>query len=285
MMQILSSLFLVGGASLCLIAAIGVLRLPDFFMRMHAATKASVAGCGLILIGVALSEPSGSMWLKVFIAVSFLLLTTPLSGHLLGRAGYVSGVPLWRNTVKDDLVGVLPRGDFDKAKELGRTIQMSGKIDQVILGIAAGDGFEEALRTSLRLAQEHKVRLKALAIIDTVRLHKVGPVPVGGNFYAKQLRTELTAQARRKVADAIETFERAAVHEGVEFSVKLEEGDPEPLLTSEASSNAVLVLPRHSWFDQGLATTKIEPTLLLRRYGIGRTMAETGDSGPIVLYV
>lgn len=284
-MEILSSLFLIGGASLCLIAAIGVLRLPDFFMRMHAATKAGVAGCGLVLVGVALSEQSGSTWIKVFIAVTFLLLTTPLSGHLLGRAGYVSGVPLWRNTVKDDLVGVLPRGDFDEVKELGRTIKMTRKIDQVILGVAAGDGFEDALRTSLSIAQEHKVRLKALAIIDTARLHKVGPVPVGGNFYAKQLRNELTARARRKVADAIEAFERAAVQHGVEFSVKMEEGNPEPLLRLEVGSDAVLVLPRNSWFDQGLAMTKVDPTLMLKRYGIGRNPVETSDSGPIVLYV
>jgi 3-oxoacyl-[acyl-carrier protein] reductase len=44
MMQILAVLFLVAGASLCLIAAVGVLRLPDFFMRMHSATKAGVIG-------------------------------------------------------------------------------------------------------------------------------------------------------------------------------------------------------------------------------------------------
>lgn len=113
MTAFLSAFFMVLGAGLCFIASIGVLRLPDFFMRMHAATKAGVAGCGLLLIGVAFAEPSTAMWIKVGIAIVFLLLTTPIAGHLLARAGYVAGVPLWAGTREDQLQGELRRGDFD----------------------------------------------------------------------------------------------------------------------------------------------------------------------------
>lgn len=112
-MQILSALFLVLGAVICLLAAVGILRLPDFFMRMHAATKAGVSGCGLILIGVAIAEPSISMFLKVAAAIVFLLLTTPIAGHLLARAGYRAGVPLWHGTTVDDLEVELGRGNFE----------------------------------------------------------------------------------------------------------------------------------------------------------------------------
>jgi monovalent cation/proton antiporter MnhG/PhaG subunit len=283
MMTLLSSILLVSGALLCLVAAVGVLRLPDFFMRMHAATKAGVAGCGLILLGVAFDEPSLTMWFKVLIALGFLLMTTPIAGHLLGRAGYVSGVPLWRNTTADELEGVLPRGDFDKIRQPGRPCLMNRKVNRVILGIAAGDGFEEALETSLQLAKAYQLPVTALAIVDTKQLHQIGPVPVGGNFYARQLRNDLTAKARRKVADAIAHFERAAAQAGLRFAVKLEEGDPRHLLRSEFKGDAVLILPRGAWFDQGLATSRSDPLVMIRRYQLGRSPVAS-DNGALILY-
>lgn len=113
MMAWIGALFLVLGAAVCLVASIGVLRLPDFFMRMHAATKAGVAGAGLVLIGIVFAVPSFEVAIKVALANLFLLLTIPVAGHLLGRAGYVGGVPLWRGTERDELAGVLKRGAFD----------------------------------------------------------------------------------------------------------------------------------------------------------------------------
>lgn len=113
MMAWIGAAFLVAGAAICLVAAIGVLRLPDFFLRMHAATKAGMAGAGLVLIGVAFVEASVTLAIKVALANVFLLFTLPVAGHLLGRAGYVAGVRLWPGTQEDDLKGVLPRGTFD----------------------------------------------------------------------------------------------------------------------------------------------------------------------------
>lgn len=105
----LGAVLLLGGSVVCLFAAVGVLRLPDFFMRMHAATKAGVAGAGLVLLGVAAFDGSAATWTKAVLAVIFLLVTTPVAGHLIGRAGYVSGVALWRGTSEDALEGILPR--------------------------------------------------------------------------------------------------------------------------------------------------------------------------------
>jgi monovalent cation/proton antiporter MnhG/PhaG subunit len=113
MMMVTGVLCLLFGSLISLTAALGVLRLPDFFLRMHAATKAGVAGAGFVMIGVGFHVGTLSVWIKVVIAMFFLLLTTPIAGHLLGRAGYVAGVPLWRGTTEDALRGVLPRGRFD----------------------------------------------------------------------------------------------------------------------------------------------------------------------------
>lgn len=281
MTAILSALFLVAGAALCLVAAVGVLRLPDFFMRMHAATKAGVAGCGLLLIGVAFGAPSLSMSIKVAIAITFLLLTTPIAGHLLGRAGYVGGVPLWRNTVKDELEGVLPRGDFESPAKLA-----SGPDDirHVVLAIASGDGMEEAMTMALELAKQHDADMTALAIIDTKTLHDVGPVPLGGLHHARQLRNALTSQARAKVAATLEAFEPLATTAGVPFSLQVEEGDPATYLRAMTTPGSALVLPRHAWFDHGLAARSTDPLQALRRCGLPAQVIATDDNGPVILY-
>ncbi|HRO59118.1 MAG TPA: monovalent cation/H(+) antiporter subunit G [Burkholderiaceae bacterium] len=106
------SIFLLLGAVVSLLAAIGVLRLPDFFMRMHAATKAGVVGCGLVLVAVGFVDGTLATWVKIAIAIFFMLLTTPVAGHLLGRAAYVGGAPFWSGTNEDRLQDVLPRGRF-----------------------------------------------------------------------------------------------------------------------------------------------------------------------------
>lgn len=112
MMIWLVGVCLLGGALLCLLAAIGLLRLPDVFMRMHAATKSGVVGCGLILIGVGLADGSVATIVKIAVTIVFLLLTTPVAGHLLGRAAYVSGAPFWGGTTANDLELVLKRRQF-----------------------------------------------------------------------------------------------------------------------------------------------------------------------------
>lgn len=81
-------LVLVLGASFSLIAAIGVLRLPDLYTRMHAASKAGAVGGGLILLAVALMSFDTGIALRAIIGIVFLLLTTPVAAHLLARASY-----------------------------------------------------------------------------------------------------------------------------------------------------------------------------------------------------
>lgn len=285
MTAFLSALFLVAGAALCLLASVGVLRLPDFFMRMHAATNAGVAGCGLFLIGVAFAEPSPGMWIKVAIAITFLLLTTPIAGHLLARAGYVAGVPLWGGTREDQLKGELPRGDFDHPPtgSSGRNA-MNPTIERVVLGLANGHGMEAAMAHAMELAKAHRAELVGLAIIDTRTLENVGPVPIGGNYYAAQLRKELIAKARHRMAEAVQSFERAARQAGISFSVSVEEGDPAPILRGRLGQGVALVLPRGVWFDHGLADRRIDPASQLARHRIGPVEHRDDDDAPLVVF-
>lgn len=285
MTAFLSAFFLIAGAALCLFAAVGVLRLPDFFMRMHAATNAGVAGCGLLLIGVAFAYPSPGMWIKVAIAIAFLLLTTPIAGHLLARAGYVAGVSLWGGTREDQLAGELRRGDFDSPQtNFPRRKTMNPTIERVVLGLASGPGIEAAVKHAVALAKKHGAELIGLAIIDAKTLRNVGPVPIGGNYYAAQLRDTLIAKARRRMAGTVQLFEDAAREAGIPFSVIVEEAEPAPFLRQRLDKGSVLVLPRGAWFDHGLADRKIDPASRLSRHRIAQVQAGDDDDAPIVVF-
>lgn len=94
---------LVVGAVLVLIAAIGVVRMPDLLVRMHAMTKAATAGAALMLVAVAVHFESVSVTTRAIAVIVFLFITTPVSAHMLCRAAYFLGVPLWRHTMIDEL--------------------------------------------------------------------------------------------------------------------------------------------------------------------------------------
>jgi multicomponent Na+:H+ antiporter subunit G len=96
------------GTFLLLVAGIGVVRLPDTFLRMSASSKASSLGAGCILVAVATSAAEFGVTVRALAGLVFLVMTVPVAAHMIGRAAYLSGVPLWKGTVQDDL-----RGKYD----------------------------------------------------------------------------------------------------------------------------------------------------------------------------
>lgn len=104
----IEQLLLLAGTLFIVVAAVGVLRLPDLLMRMHAATKAGTLGAGLLLVAVAVSAPETSVMARAIATVVFLLLTAPIAAHLIARAAYHSGeATLWEGTSVDELADAL----------------------------------------------------------------------------------------------------------------------------------------------------------------------------------
>lgn len=93
------------GTLFILLAAVGVLRMPDLFLRISVTTKAATLGVGLILIGMTLYFSDVSIGTRAIAIILFLLLTAPIGAHLIGRASYFVGVPLWKKSLMDDLKG------------------------------------------------------------------------------------------------------------------------------------------------------------------------------------
>lgn len=86
MLEVLVGLFLLAGSAFVLIAAIGIVRLPDLLTRMHASTKAGTLGALLVLVALALHVWTGAVVSKVVATSLFLLLTAPIAAHMIGRA-------------------------------------------------------------------------------------------------------------------------------------------------------------------------------------------------------
>ena len=89
--EIFVGLVIVVGSMFSLIASIGLLRLQDVYLRMHAASKAGTLGSGLMLLALAIYAAELSVFTRALAGVTFFLLTAPVSAHLLARAAYLKG--------------------------------------------------------------------------------------------------------------------------------------------------------------------------------------------------
>jgi multicomponent Na+:H+ antiporter subunit G len=118
-MEMLRTILVIGlvsvGTALLLIAAVGTLRLPDIFLRMSATSKASSLGASCLLLALAVASADIGVSVRAVAGTAFLLLTTPVASHMIGRAAYLSKAPLWKGTIRNDL-----RGRYDReARTLG----------------------------------------------------------------------------------------------------------------------------------------------------------------------
>ena len=103
-LQELSVVFLVYfGIFFMLVAAIGLNRMPDVYLRMHGATKSTTLGIAAILLAVALHFGTAPAYTRALLVVLFFFLTAPIGAQVLARAAYFYHVPRWEGTDPDEL--------------------------------------------------------------------------------------------------------------------------------------------------------------------------------------
>ena len=102
MTDIVTAIVWLAGSAFALLAAVGVLRMPDVFTRTQGSTKASILGLGSLLIGAALQMGDFGSFIRAASIGAFVLLTTPVAGHVIARASYFAEIPLWKGTVLDE---------------------------------------------------------------------------------------------------------------------------------------------------------------------------------------
>ena len=91
-LDVLSWACLVGGSACCIGGAIGLLRMPDFYTRMHAASVVDTLGAGFILLGLFLQAGPTLVAVKLLMIGALLLFTSPTATHALARAGFARGL-------------------------------------------------------------------------------------------------------------------------------------------------------------------------------------------------
>jgi multicomponent Na+:H+ antiporter subunit G len=90
--EVLSWIFLIAGSIFVIIGGIGLIRLPDFYTRIHAAGITDTMGAWLILIGLMFSAGFSLVTVKLLMLLFFLAATSPLASHALAKAAFLRGL-------------------------------------------------------------------------------------------------------------------------------------------------------------------------------------------------
>ncbi|AVR44518.1 Na+/H+ antiporter subunit G [Christiangramia fulva] len=105
MISVIVAILVTFGALFVLFAAIGLVRMPDTYLRISVTTKAATLGVGLVLMSAAVFFQDSDVTSQSFVIILFIFLTAPVSAHLIGRASYFIGIKMWDKSVMDDLRG------------------------------------------------------------------------------------------------------------------------------------------------------------------------------------
>lgn len=105
MSAVLVALLMFIGTFFMFVASLGVVRMPDLFTRLSATTKAATLGASSLLIAAAIHFNEYGIASRVAAIIAFIVITTPVAAHMLGRAAYISNVSLWKGTICDELRG------------------------------------------------------------------------------------------------------------------------------------------------------------------------------------
>ncbi len=101
MIEIIGYILISIGILFDIFGCIGLVRFPDVYNRLQAATKCVTLGTIMLLIGVAIASGHGAMAAKAVICAVFIILTSPTAAHAVAKGAYASGVELWENSVVD----------------------------------------------------------------------------------------------------------------------------------------------------------------------------------------
>ncbi len=99
--EVLGMVFILLGITFDFFGVLGLLRLPDVYNRLQAATKCVTFGSAGILLGVFIKQGFNNFGFKVLLGIAFIFLTSPVAAHAISRAAHRAGIPLTKETVVD----------------------------------------------------------------------------------------------------------------------------------------------------------------------------------------
>ena len=121
-MDLIANILLIIGSICALIGAVGLIRLPDVYNRLHASTVVVVGGVVVMILGAGLLNGPDVFLLKSIIITFIIFLTTPTGSHAIARVAYIRGVDFYKETIKsnesDEKIRNDPGTDIDPKFEL-----------------------------------------------------------------------------------------------------------------------------------------------------------------------
>lgn len=121
MLDAITIFLIVAGTILMFLAGLGIARMPDLFLRMSATTKVATLGVGTILLAVTLYFNDLVTTFHAAATILFIFVSAPVGAHMIGRAAYFTGVPLWEGTLVNDL-----RGHYNPQTHLLESVPVPG---------------------------------------------------------------------------------------------------------------------------------------------------------------
>jgi len=101
MNETIGFIFIVVGLAFDFFGCLGLVRFPDVYNRLHSSIKCVTLGTSSILFGLFLYKGFTPAGIKALLCIVFLVLTAPVSAHVLARSAHRSGVKLWKKSVCD----------------------------------------------------------------------------------------------------------------------------------------------------------------------------------------
>ncbi|MCF7885382.1 MAG: monovalent cation/H(+) antiporter subunit G [Candidatus Marinimicrobia bacterium] len=101
MIDLIGKIFIILGIGFDFFGVLGLVRLPDVYNRLQAATKCVTFGSAGILFGVFLMHGFTNLGFKVLLGIAFIFLTSPVAAHAISRAAHRSDISLTEKTVVD----------------------------------------------------------------------------------------------------------------------------------------------------------------------------------------
>jgi multicomponent Na+:H+ antiporter subunit G len=154
--DLLSTVFIVSGVIFMMVAALGILKLPDFYIRMSAITKAGTMGVGLIVAGIAIYFNELLIATKSFVIISFMMLTAPVAAHIIARAAYRHGIPFWGKNLVDELNEVIEKRDELELKVSLEPTNIEARNKLIDYHCIIPSAFGGSLRKAVLVASEIK---------------------------------------------------------------------------------------------------------------------------------
>ncbi|MBC5991783.1 monovalent cation/H(+) antiporter subunit G [Pontibacter cellulosilyticus] len=118
--EIVSCVLILMGVCFMFIATIGLLRFPDFYIRMSAITKGATLGVGLILLGLGIYFNQPDIMLKVLAIIIFTFITAPVAAHVIGRTAVRNHSPFWPKTNLQEFEEYMLKDHLEKMKNHDR---------------------------------------------------------------------------------------------------------------------------------------------------------------------